>query len=241
MKIKTVDAAKTSLLLSQSGEFGFVIFGLAVTSGVLQSELFHILTLIVAITMVATPFMVNLGDYIDRRVTIGDDDRHDVSTDHLNSSETHAIIAGFGRVGQRIAKIFQAANLPYVAIESNADRVIEGRKAGYPVFYGNANRVDVLKAAGAGDASVLVCTLDQTASALRLVRILKQHYPDVSIYARGRDRQHCNQLLEAGASMAISETLEASLQMSRQTLKAMNIYDDKTAEIIHSFREAYYK
>jgi len=186
MGVNTPDAVKASLLLSQSGEFGFVIFGLAAISGVLADELFQMLILLVAMTMVATPIMVSLGEYVNRLLVSGDES-HRISTNHLNSSDTHVIIAGFGRIGQRIAKILQAANVPYIAIESNADRVIEGRKDGFSVFYGNAYRADVLKAAGAGDARVLVCTLDQTASALKLVSVFRHHYPDTLIHARGRD------------------------------------------------------
>jgi voltage-gated potassium channel Kch len=152
----------------------------------------------------------------------------------------HVIIAGFGRVGRRVAKILQEADMPYLAIDSNPDRVLEGRRDGFPVFYGDASRVDVLKAAGAGEAGVLVCTLDRAMPAVRLVNIMRQHYPDIAIHARGRDRQHCEQLLKAGATVAISETLEASLQLGRAVLTAMGALEDDAAALITSFREDYY-
>jgi voltage-gated potassium channel Kch len=184
--------------------------------------------------------MVHLSEFINHRLG-KNTDQHDVSTIHIRAEETHVIIAGFGRVGQRIAKILQAAGVPYVAIESNADRVLEGRLNGFSVFYGNASRVDVLKAAGAGQARTLVCTLDQAAPAVRLVKISRQHYPDITIHARGRDRQHCDQLLDAGASIAISETLEASLQISEDILNTMEAFDGNAIEIIDLFRKEYYK
>ncbi|MCW8963408.1 MAG: monovalent cation:proton antiporter-2 (CPA2) family protein [Gammaproteobacteria bacterium] len=240
MGVSAPDATRASLLLSQSGEFGFVIFGLAAITGILHKDLFNMLTLIVAVSMVATPLMVSLGEYINRLLAPGEAN-HDVSTEHLNLADTHVIIAGFGRIGQRIAKILEAAQVPYIAIESNADRVLEGRKDGFSVFYGNANRVDVLKAAGAGQASVVVCTLDQPVASVRLVRILRQHYPNIAIHARGRDRQHCDQLLKAGATMAISETLEASLQIGGETLKAMGVFEENSSRIIESFRQEYYE
>ena len=238
--VNTADATRTSFLLSQSGEFGFVLFGLAAISGILQDELFHILTLLIALTMVATPLMVHLSEFISHRLG-KNTDQHDVSTNHIGAEETHVIIAGFGRVGQRIAKILHAAQVPYVAIESNADRVLEGRQNGFSVFYGNASRVDVLKAAGAGQARILVCTLDLAVPAVRLVKILRQHYPDITIHARGRDRKHCDQLLEAGASIAVSETLEASLQISEDILNTMEAFDGNATEIIELFRKEYYK
>jgi monovalent cation:proton antiporter-2 (CPA2) family protein len=239
MGIGSPDATRVSLLLSQSGEFGFVLFGLAAISGVLQEDLFHFLTLLIALTMVSTPLMANLGEYLNRRMTKGAE-RHDVSTDHIDTGQPHVIIAGFGRVGQRVARILQAGNVPYLAIESNADRVLKGGQDGYLVFYGNAGDVEVLKAAGAGQAGVLVCTLDQTAPAVRLVKILRQHYPDIAIHARGHDRQHCGELLKAGATMAISETLEASLQLGGAVLNTMGVFEDDAAALIESFRKEYY-
>jgi len=239
MGVGTADAARVSLLLSQSGEFGFVLLGLAAVSGALPENLFQILILLIALTMVTTPLMANFGNFLNRRLATATD-RHDISTDHIDAGQPHVIIAGFGRVGRRVARILEAGNVPYLAIESNADRVLAGRRDGLPVFYGNASQVDLLKAAGAGQATVLVCTLDQTVPAVRLVNILRQHYPGIAIYARGRDRHHCEQLLTAGATMAISETLEASLQIGGAVLHAMGVFEEDTGALIESFRKEYY-
>jgi monovalent cation:proton antiporter-2 (CPA2) family protein len=235
----TPDATRVSLLLSQSGEFGFVLFGLATVSGVLEKDLFQFLTVVIALTMVTTPLMANLGAMLSRRLT-GRGDAHDVSTTHIEEGQPHVIIAGFGRVGRRVARILQAGKVPYLAIESNPDRVREGRRDGFSVFYGDASQANVLKAADAERAGALVCTLDQTAPALRLVHILRLLYPDLAIHARGRDRKHCDQLLKAGATLAISETLEASLQIGRAVLTAMGIFEEDSTELIESFRKEYY-
>ena len=235
----TPDATRVSLLLSQSGEFGFVVFGLAVASGILEADLFQLLTLVIALTMVTTPLMANLGEYLSEKFTVMGDG-HDVTTTHIQGEQSHVIIAGFGRVGQRIARILQTGKVPYLAIESNADRVLEGRREGFSVFYGDASQVNVLKAADAERAGALVCTLDQAVPALRLVHILRQHYPDLSIHARGRDRQHCDQLLKAGATNAISETFEASLQIGRAVLTSMGVFEVDSATLIESFRKEYY-
>lgn len=239
MGVGTVDAVRVSLLLSQSGEFGFVLFGLAAISGILQEDLFQILTLLVALTMTATPFMANFCEYIGKclaKETV----RHDVSTSHIESEQPHVIIAGFGRVGRRVARILQTGNIPYLAVESNADLVQEGRRDGFSVFYGDASQLDVLKAADAERASVLVCTLDQAVPAMRMVNIMRQHYPSIAIHARGRDQQHCDQLMKAGATIAISETLEASLQLGAAALTTMGILEEDTATLIDSFRREYY-
>ena len=240
MRVGAADATRVSLLLSQSGEFGFVIFGLAAFSGILPLQLFHFLTMVVALTMVTTPLMANLAEYLNRRLfktTV----RHDVSTNHIDGGQPHVIIAGFGRVGQHIASVLQGANVPYIAVDSNPDRVLEGRRDGFSVFYGDASHVDVLKAAGAGQAAVLVCTLDQAVPAIRLVSIMRQHYPDIAIHTRGHNRQHCNQLLEAGATIAISETLEASFQIGAAVLHAMGQLEGDIDELIDGLRKEEYR
>jgi monovalent cation:proton antiporter-2 (CPA2) family protein len=239
MGVGGLDAARVSLLLSQSGEFGLVVFGLATINGILPIDLFNTLTLLVVLSMMATPLIAIFGDHLNMRWN-GTTDQHDVSTNHIDAELPHVIIAGFGRVGRRVAKILQTCNVPYLVIESNADCVLEGRQAGFSVFYGDASQVDVLKAAGAGQASVLVCTLDHIEPALRLVNFMRQHYPDIAVYARAHDRNHCNQLLEAGATIAISESLEASLQIGEVVLSAAGILEDDATAVIDSFRKEYY-
>jgi monovalent cation:proton antiporter-2 (CPA2) family protein len=239
MGVSAPDATRVALLLSQSGEFGFVIFGLATISGILADHYFHILTLLVALSMATTPLMANLGEYLYRRMT-SDAVQYDVSTDHIEPGQPHVIIAGFGRVGRRVSRILQAMNIPYLAIDNNADRVLNGRRDGYSVFYGDASQVDVLKAAGAGQASALVCTLDRSVPAVNLVKILRQQYPDITIHARGRDREHCEQLLKAGASRAISETLESSMQIGAAVLDTMGILEEDADALIESIRMEYY-
>jgi monovalent cation:proton antiporter-2 (CPA2) family protein len=239
MGTASAPATRVALLLSQSGEFGFVLFGLAAASGILPADLFNMLALVIALTMVTTPLMANLGEYFHRRIGKMADG-HDVSTNHIDAGQPHVIIAGFGRVGRRLGRILQAGNVSYLAIESNADRVLQGRREGFQVFYGDASQVDVLKAAGAGQAGVLVCTLDQPLPAVRLVNILRQHYPDLTIHARCRDRAHCDQLLQAGATITVSETLEASLQIGAAVLRTMGVFEEDATALIESFRKEYY-
>ena len=239
MGIDTPNATRVSMLLSQSGEFGFVIFGLAAVSGVLPEELFHLMALLVALSMTTTPLMANLCEFIGRCLARSTTP-HDISTEQIEAGKPHVIIAGFGRVGRRVAKILQTADIPYLAIDSNAERVMEGRQDGFSVFFGDASQADVLKAAGAGEARVLMCTLDRAVSAVRLVNIMRQHYPNIAIHVRGRDSQHCDQLLKAGATIAISETLEASLELGRAVLLAMGSPEEDAVTLIRSFREKYY-
>lgn len=237
--IKNLDALRVGFLLSQSGEFGFVIFGLAALSGILTIELFQLLTLVVALTMVTTPLLARLSVFLSKKLRV-EEAEHDVTTDHIEAGKPHVIIAGFGRVGRRIAMILKASNIPYIALDINAERVLDGRQRGCSVFYGDASQLEVLRASGSRNAGLFVCTLDSTASAVRIVSILRERYPDLQVYARGRDSRHCNQLLRAGASLVVSETLEASLQLSESVLEKMGIEDVHCASLVDSFRQKYY-
>ena len=236
MGITSANAARTSMLLSQSGEFGFVLFGLAAASSIFSDELFQLLTLLIALTMIATPMMHRLGEHIGNRLGPGNDS-HDISTAQIDIERPHAIIAGFGRVGRRVARFLQEADQPYLAIEKDIERVLQGTKAGYSVFFGDASHKGVLKAAGADHAAVLVCTLDNTRSAVRIVSIMSQHYPDIIIHARGYDSFHCDQLLKAGATSVISETLEESLQLGSTVLKTMDVFECDIDALVESFRK----
>ncbi len=230
---------RVALLLSQSGEFGFVIFGLAVVTGVIGADLFQLLLLIIALTMAISPLMVYGSERFTRRQK-STPRPCEVSAAVLDTEERHVIIAGFGRVGRRVAKILRAGEVPYVALDHDPDRVRQASAEGFHVFYGDASRADVLQAAGADHASVLVITLDKTEPARRLVHMMRHHCPDTPIYARARDRLHGEQLREAGATSAISETLEASLQLGGVVLHASGFADEDVDRLLQEFRRQYY-
>ncbi len=240
MRVDAVNALRTALLLSQSGEFGFVLFGLALVNGVMAPELFQLLMPVIALTMVTTPLMANLGEHLAAFMNHRPEG-HEVSLAGIDTEQPYVIVAGFGRVGRRIARILEAAGISYLGMESNPERVAQGRAEGYSVFYGDASRVDVLRAAGAEQARVLVSTLDQTLPTVRLVSVMRQHYPDTPIYARGHDSIHCQELTRAGATLAISETLEASLQLGAAVLEVSEVPVDTTSELLDSFRRKYYE
>ncbi|MFT5483656.1 MAG: monovalent cation:proton antiporter-2 (CPA2) family protein [Halieaceae bacterium] len=233
------DSIKVAFLLAQSGEFALVAFGLASLNDLLPNELFRLLTLVVVMSMMMTPLMVKLGDAFTRRLRT-EPMPHDVSSDHLGSDTRHVIIAGFGRVGRQVARVLQNGKIPYLAIELDPDKVLAGRKAGFSVFYGDASQPDVLKAAGAADANILVCTLDQLVPAERLVSLMRQRYPDIAIHVRGRDDDHCEKLRDAGATLVISETLESSLQLGSEVLREFGIVDHEANALTDAFRTDYY-
>ena len=143
MRVGGETSVRVSLLLSQSGEFGFVIFGLALVTGVMETDLFEKLLLVIALTMVMTPLMTFLSERLGRRFKSGQHP-HDVDNVVLDTEERHVIITGFGRVGRRVAKILRAGKMPYVALDCDPDMVDQGHVDGFNVFYGDASRPEVI-------------------------------------------------------------------------------------------------
>ena len=232
------NATRVGLLLSQSGEFGFVLFSFATVSGVLPAPLFQTLLLIIALSMVTTPFIVALGDAWLRQRR----DRELVTEpvpDNLREPQSDIIIAGFGRVGQRVAAILAAAQIRFIALDHDQAKVEQGRRKGFPVYFGDASRFDVLRAAGAERSRMIIVTLDEPQQTQRLVQIIRQHYPSLPIHVRARDRAHCEDLRARGATTAISETLEASLRLGEYALTGSGVPKEKSDQVIDDFRRSY--
>jgi voltage-gated potassium channel Kch len=231
---------QTAALLSQSGEFGFVMFGFATVSGVLDKELGNLMTLVIALTMVLTPFVVKGANVLSSRFYVSDVNEEGDFCPLYEETEGHVILAGFGRVGARIGAILNAADVPYVGIDMSQERVKAARAQGFSVFYGDASNVKVLQAAGAAKATMIVVAMDNPAHFDRLVPLVRQYYPDLPIHARAKDRRHCAELITQGASTAISETLETSLRLSEQILQGNGVDEEDIQGVIEAFRNDYY-
>ncbi len=230
---------RVALLLSQSGEFGFVLFGLALATGLMEMEMFQMLTLIIALSMMTTPFMAIAGEKLEK--FLGEKKAQDDVNAMALDDKQFVILAGFGRMGKRIAKILDAGNVPYLALDNDPDCVDKARAEGFSIIYGDAGRYDVLNKMGADKACVFVITIDEASIAEQLVHIMHQHYPDTPIYARGRDKEHCKKLHEAGATLPVSETLEASIILSAAVLGVNNVSEEETTRLLEEFRDVYYK
>lgn len=233
-------ATQNGALLSQSGEFGFVLFGFASASGVLAKEEGDILTLVIALTMVLTPFVVNLTNWLLIKFYTPAPNEEEDYAEFVESSEEHVILAGFGRVGARVGTLLGAAGVPYIALDMKQKRVKDARAQGFPVFFGDASKVKVLQAAGADHAKMIVVTLDDPEQIDRLVSQVRQFYPEMPIHARARDRKHCADLITTGATSAVSETLETSLRLTEEVLLGSGVEQDTASRVIDEFRDDYY-
>ena len=235
-------SARTAVLLSQSGEFGFIMFGFATMSGVLDEHLSNMMILVIALTMILTPFAVKGMNLLLNHFYLPEssEDREFSPLLEDDNSGGHVILAGFGRVGARIGAILNAANVPYVGIDMDQSRVKAARAQGFSVFYGDASNVKVLQAAGAGRAKMIVVAMDNPEHFDRMVPLVRQYYPNLPIHARAKDRQHCAALIMQGASTAVSETLETSLRLSEEVLQSSSVAQTDIDRVINDFRKDYY-
>lgn len=225
-------AIRTGFALSQAGEFAFVLIGLAMTAGIVPAYEGQVVFVTVALGIVATPFMLHLG----RKLTVGIDAREATRAGSLEGEAHdlagHVVIAGFGRVGQTVGELLHDQEIPYVVIEFDHRIVMDARKRGLPVFFGNASQASVMESAGVGRARAAVITLDQTKPAEHLVHNLRSHYPDLPIIARARDLKAADMLEKAGASNVVPETIEASLRLGATVLKAAGKSQEEIRELM---------
>ena len=225
-------AVEGGLLLGQGGEFAFIVIGYAASSGVLDPALGARVMLAVGLSLFITPLLARLGTAIgDQLETRGDQlaAQHDHAA--LSSARGQVVIAGFGRVGQQLGKLLTAQNIPFVAFETDARLVAQLRADGWPVWFGNAARPELLRRVHADEAPAIVLTMDQPLAALQAVHGIRREFPHVALFARSRDEKHARDLRLAGASVVVPETLEASLQLSSFVLAAMGL-EERTIDAI---------
>ncbi len=234
------EAIRTGFMLSQAGEFGFILLALAAAHAGLPQDIAQLLKVVVALTMAATPIMAILGERAARLVESQSTDAVTTLTHEIEPIRDHVIIGGFGRVGQTVAKLLTAKQIPFVALDLDTARIKEGRDAGSRVYYGESGQPHVMRAAGAALARAIVVTLDHPQRAARAVAMLRREFPNVPVIVRARDNRHRDELMRAGATTIIPEMLEGSLSLGRSVLRAVGVSDDETEAIVDDIRRADY-
>jgi CPA2 family monovalent cation:H+ antiporter-2 len=225
-------AVEGGLLLGQGGEFAFIVIGYAASNGVLDPALGARVMLAVGLSLFITPLLARLGRAIgDQLETRGDQLAAQHDHEALSGARGQVIIAGFGRVGQQLGKLLTAQKIPFVAFETDARLVAQLRADGWPVWFGNAARPELLRHVHADEAPAIVLTMDQPLAALQAVHGIRREFPHVALFARSRDEKHARDLRLAGASVVVPETLEASLQLSSFVLGAMGL-EERTIDAI---------
>ncbi|HBQ37297.1 MAG TPA: portal protein [Rhodobacteraceae bacterium] len=228
---------RVGFALSQGGEFGFVLFGAAMVLGLISADLAQILLAVITLSMIATPFMFGTGKYFSNALRKPVDLAKGNAETDFPDLNNHVLIAGFGRVGQTVAKVLSDAGVAYVALDLDQARVAKCRKLGMSVYYGDADQIHVLEAAGAGKSVMAVITLDKPKVTRRVVAALHNAFADLPILVRARDRKHTATLERIGATAVVSEAAESSLQLGSLALKSMDVSEDEILGIIQEYRE----
>jgi glutathione-regulated potassium-efflux system protein KefB len=224
-------ARRLGLVLSQGGEFAFVLFTVGYAAGSLTSENTELLTIIVTLSMAATPLLLKIESLLSRRRR-GPLPAYDTPPDN----DGHVIIAGFGRVGQIVARILTAKRIPFTALDISAEQVEFVRRFGAQAFYGDASRPEILEAADAHQARALVLAIDDVEASTRTAELVRSKYPNLPIYARARNRAHAHQLLDLGVTYLQRSTFLSSLDITKHLLKGLGMSDREAGRMIHTFR-----
>lgn len=206
-----------AIVLSQGGEFAFVVFGAAAAAKVFSENVASILVVVVALSMMTTPLLLILHDrLIAPRFAV---DRTKGEADEIEAQEGHVIIAGFGRFGQIIGRLLRASQVPVTVLDHDPDQIELLRKFGVQVFYGDATRMDLMRSAGAGKARALVVALDGVEESLALIDSVRKEFPKLAIMARARNVTHYFDLRDRGVTIIERETFESALQLGQQVLQ----------------------
>ncbi|KAG5014945.1 hypothetical protein JHK85_021081 [Glycine max] len=244
------ESVRIGLLLSQGGEFGFVVFSLANRLGVLPLELNKLLIIVVVLSMALTPFLNEAGrraaSFIEEN--FDPENKQNVSeTVNFNISEP-VVILGFGQMGQVLANFLSnplasggdsdEVGWPYVAFDLDPSVVKAARKIGFPVLYGDGSRPDVLHSAGVSSPKAFMIMYTGKKKTIEAVQRLKLNFPAIPIYARARDLKHLLDLKKAGATDAILENAETSLHLGSKLLKGLGVMSDDVAFLSQLIRDS---
>jgi CPA2 family monovalent cation:H+ antiporter-2 len=231
-----------ALLLGQGGEFAFIGIAYSTALKLLDAELAERAMLAVGLSLFITPTLARLGSAIDDRWEAHGRLAHAQQNEpDLERARGRIIIAGFGRVGQQLAKLLTSQGIPYIAFENDPKLASKLHAAGLPVYFGNAARAELLRRVHAEEAPAIVLTMDHPASALQAVRGIRREFPDARLFARSRDEKHARALKLAGASIVVPETLEASLQLSAFVLESVGLDERFVDDVIDRERDQFAK
>jgi glutathione-regulated potassium-efflux system ancillary protein KefC/glutathione-regulated potassium-efflux system protein KefB len=226
-----VAARGLAISLPSGGEFAFVLLGLAATLKILDNETAELLVLVVTASMIVSPMLLAIYD-----VTFKANESDGRPFDTPVELYPKVIIAGFGRFGQIVGRILLAKQISFTALEANQTQVDFLRQFGNQVFYGDASRLELLRAAHAENAEVFVLAIDDVEASVRTAELIRTHFPTLKIFARARNRQHAFRLMDLGVRYIIRETLVSSLEMSVQVLESLGLSKSNAVETVRRFR-----
>lgn len=220
-----------SVLLAQGGEFAFVVFGVARTARVLPGEWDALLTLTVALSMALTPALFFIHDR-----WLSPPPAAKPVHDTMPEEQAPVIIAGFGRFGQIVGRLLFASGIKATVLDHDPDQIETLRRFDFKIYYGDATRLDLLEAAGAARARLLVVAIDDPTMSLHLVDAVREHYPELAIVARARNVGHFQELRRRGVQVVERETFESAVALGRSALELLGVRPYEARERADAFR-----
>ncbi len=231
---RLIDAIRFSLALPQASEFSFVLFGAAVAVGALTSASAGLATLVAAVSMAATPILFAVSE---RLVIPRLRAEPAADYDTIEAADAPVIICGFGRFGQIIARVLRMHGISFTALERDPGQVDVVRRFGNKVYFGDPTRTDLLRAAGAEQAKLLVVALDHMEDVLRVVEVARRNFGHLKIMARARNRRHVYLLMDRAVDGVVRDTFYSSLKMAEDSLLALGISPEEAARSVSLFRD----
>jgi monovalent cation:proton antiporter-2 (CPA2) family protein len=214
-KQSSSDSMRIAIMLSQGGEFAFVVMTLALSNSVLDASIAGQVNLIVGLSMALTsPAVIVYSLFFNTKNCPA------VYDSYADASESRVIIAGFGRFGQITGRILAANSIPFTAMDKDAEHIEFVRQFGNKVYFGDATRLELLKKAGIENARVFLVAIDNGEEITAVVKLVQQEFPKVKIIARARNRMHAIELSKLGVSYFVREVFDSALSASKEVLKA---------------------
>ncbi|MGO9802358.1 MAG: monovalent cation:proton antiporter-2 (CPA2) family protein [Steroidobacteraceae bacterium] len=230
---RSSSAWRLGFTLPEGGEFAFVLFTLAARQRILSAETADLLILAVTLSMMLGPLLLIAQEKVTQRWLRPPAAPYDA----IEERDTQVIIAGFGRFGQIVARVLRGKRLAFTALDSSQTHVDFLRRFGNKVYYGDASRLDLLRAAGAATARILVLAIDDVDASVRTAVLAREQFPHLRVLARARNRQHAFALMDAGVSMIVRETYGSSLEMACRVLEALGMTAATARDTVRRFRE----
>ena len=234
---RTGTATEAGVLMASPSETTLIVLGAAASAYLIDRETANFWQVATAIGLTITPILARIGHDMARRIEMRGND--EAIADNISEGEERTIIIGLGRVGRLIGDMMKAHDQPYVAVESDIDVVAAGLRDGYPVIFGDVSRPETLDKLQLGHAKALILTMDQPVLAARTVKRVRGWLPNITIVTRARDADHAAALYRAGATDAVPETLESSLQLSEAVLVDLGVPMGPVIASIHEKREEF--
>jgi monovalent cation:proton antiporter-2 (CPA2) family protein len=230
----TLASWRMGFTLPAGGEFAFVLFALAARQRILDAHMADFLVLVVTLSMMVGPLILALHDRVRQAFLSAQPGK---PFDTIDENDNRVIIAGFGRVGQIVSRVLRARHIKFTALDSSQTHVDFVRRFGNRIYYGDASRLDLLRAAGADSAEVFVLAIDDVDSSVRTAEIVRSYFPGLKILARARNRQHTFALMDAGVDYIIRETYGSSLEMAEAVLTRLGDAPAVARAAVRKFRQ----